>query len=342
MKKKTFKYNKNTKKWALTENVTYKSEYISNYDEFCRLRNDEKIQETIHNYYFVNTGVVIDFMNEIEQKTPVLPPPGYYNFDFDKYDQICYLEEETIYSDKYLELHSQINLDIEEYINDFFNNKEKYKDLGVMYKSGILMYGPPGTGKTCLIKHLVDKYSDKVRFLKIPIEYSTFIGLRKLKHEFTDIPTVFIFEEITNNLDSPLTVSLFLEFLDGIDTWNNALSIATTNYPEKLPINLVDRPSRFDKLFKIGFPDETVIYNFFKQTMNYELTDKEIKDLNGYSIAYLKSIYTRCKLKGFSVSDVIEEEKARKEAIRGDFKDSKHDETGKGIKKVGFADTDDM
>ena len=43
----------------------------------------------------------------------------------------------------------------------------------------------------------------------------------------------------------------FQDLLDGENALKNTLVLATTNFPEKLPANLVERCSRFDKLVQL-------------------------------------------------------------------------------------------
>ncbi len=52
--------------------------------------------------------------------------------------------------------------------------------------------------------------------------------------------------------------TLLINVLDGIEQMDNVIYLATTNYTEKLPPRLLNRPNRFDRRIEIGYPTPEV------------------------------------------------------------------------------------
>ncbi|NJO18646.1 MAG: AAA family ATPase [Thioploca sp.] len=59
--------------------------------------------------------------------------------------------------------------------------------------------------------------------------------------------------------NNPSTV---LNILDGVNSFDNIVFLATTNYPEELESRIKNRPSRFDRRFYIGPPEKWHVKNF--------------------------------------------------------------------------------
>jgi SpoVK/Ycf46/Vps4 family AAA+-type ATPase len=66
-------------------------------------------------------------------------------------------------------------------------------------------------------------------------------------------PIVVMIEDIDAIVDKK-GESAMLALLDGELQIDNVVFVATTNYPERLDKRLVNRPSRFDEIIKIGMP----------------------------------------------------------------------------------------
>ena len=72
-----------------------------------------------------------------------------------------------------------------------------------------------------------------------------------------DRKIILILEDIDNfiNVDKALLTKL-LQILDGSNKLDNIITIATTNYQEKLEERIANRPSRFDRRYEIGLPSK--------------------------------------------------------------------------------------
>ena len=98
--------------------------------------------------------------------------------------------------------------------------------------------------------------------------------------------------------------------------------LATTNYPDKLVHRIINRPSRFDKRFRIGFPTAESRRVYFEHIIGKENIDdlnidldKWVKDTDKFSIAHLKELFVAVVILDDQYEDVIETLSAMKEEV---------------------------
>jgi len=132
--------------------------------------------------------------------------------------------------------------------------------------------------------------------------------MRVLRQIQEDTPVVVIIEDIDSFLEI-YNESEILNVLDGVNEVNKVVFLATTNYPEKLGARIVNRPSRFDKRFRIGYPSKTSRRMYFEHLigegdenklkqkisdLNLDL-DRWVEDTDEMSVAHLRGVvYTSC------------------------------------------------
>ena len=194
--------------------------------------------------------------------------------------------------------------------------------VGRKNKSGILLYGPAGTGKSSSINEL-SKYcteENNLRMFFLSPEVSM-TSLYKLRDAFKGSYVVFVIEELTDFLQAKGFKDV-LTFLDGEYSWENSLTICTTNYPEKLPANLLDRPGRFEHLIQVKKPTDNDIKELGK-LFNIDDVDALLgKDL---SYDYISHVLSNCAQSGSSVSLFIKQEKEKRKFLSETFKGSSND-----------------
>lgn len=198
---------------------------------------------------------------------------------------------------------------------DFFNNKE---DTGRKNKKGFLLFGAPGNGKTTEIMSLFSVAEEEKIRIFIVSRRTDLTGLSNLKKVLEADKTIFVFEELTQRTDADGTEEL-LTFLDGENSWNNSVTIATTNYPKQLPENLVDRPGRFDTFIEYCNPtkDEIMTLGYvygFEPEQSAELNNKEL------SFDYVSFIMSTAKARGISIKEAVTQETEKKKKISNTFK----------------------
>jgi len=211
----------------------------------------------------------------------------------------------------------------------FRDNKHK----GLVYKRGLIMYGPPGNGKTTFIKYFISEHVENAyAILCEPQDFDGGMG-KFLKQRLGKAANkVIVFEDVDAICDSYWKRAEFLNFLDGVNTIEKTLFIATTNYPHMLDSALMKRPSRFDQKYFIDLPNETMRTKFLKSFFE-DLDDSDIQraatQSEGFSGAMFKEVFILTGLQDITVFKAIKQMKAQMEI---------HKRAPKQIKKENFFD----
>ncbi len=194
--------------------------------------------------------------------------------------------------------------------------KDKYKDAIMMSAKaletkgeklvgrGLLFIGPPGTGKTKTGRVLMNELD--ATFIWVSSRDFRHIGpLRALAIGFSmarDLaPSVLFLEDIDTWLRGEMefvTDSLKTE-MDGIKQNRGMITIMTSNYPEKLPPALLDRPGRFHHIVNFELPDEEQRKDMIKLwagDIDEKLIDKLAERTGGFSGAHLKELVEFAKM----------------------------------------------
>jgi len=200
----------------------------------------------------------------------------------------------------------------------FFNKRSSYDALGMRHKRGALVYGPPGNGKTFRIMKCAMEFAAQHDCLVFTLSNSirTIDFLQYLTPVIHGRNNIVIIEEITERAQNDVQATL--RFLDGDTSWNNSYIIATTNYPERLPANLIDRPGRFDILLDVGHPDIQSRRTYLEHFLGH-VDNKTLQETTNYSIAYLREMIIRSKLDNTPFIDTIKMMRDRKEKIKNKF-----------------------
>lgn len=205
-------------------------------------------------------------------------------------------------------------------IQKFWERESLFKEYKLSYKRGILLYGPPGCGKSSAIKMIINDVIERsgivVKFT-VPELFQN--GMRFLRQIEKDTPVVTLMEDVDSILDI-YNESEVLNTLDGVEHLDKIVYLATTNYPERLGPRIINRPSRFDKRFKIDWPDKQSRKMYLQHIIGPERI-KELKiDLNIWvedteemSVAHLKELFIAVVILGDEYEEAVENLKSMKE-----------------------------
>jgi SpoVK/Ycf46/Vps4 family AAA+-type ATPase len=194
--------------------------------------------------------------------------------------------------------------------NKFWASKVEFDKRGLVFKRGFMLHGPPGSGKTSLLALLNQILIREYKGIILDIENPQLAteGLRLVRKIEPDRPIILLLEDI-DSLVEHYGEDQYLSLLDGEDQVPNIVSIATTNYPERLDPRFVNRPSRFDKVIFLDYPNTSTRRQYLKHK-EPNFTDSELDEWTniskGFTIAHLKEMIVAVKCLGQPLNEVVE------------------------------------
>lgn len=189
----------------------------------------------------------------------------------------------------------------------FFDKREFYLSNNLPHKRGILLYGPPGNGKTTFIRSYVASQNENYNIFIDASGYVPKCAYDFLDKVLSDKRKILIFEDVDSICYSGR--SAFLNMLDGVKIMDNTLVIGTTNYPERLDDALLKRPSRFDRLYKIQYPNESMCKKFLQRWFPFlqePLLTQYASRCVGFSGAHFKELFTLKNIQDITIGESID------------------------------------
>lgn len=184
-----------------------------------------------------------------------------------------------------LYFNDNIEKDIKAHLDSWMKNESIYKERGLLFKTGILLYGEPGTGKSSIAMAIADYLNCDI----INIDLSNFSNFNigeivntinadenKYVVLLDEIDTLFKSREDQDiTQEQKEAINKLLMLLDSVQSPNNVVFVATTNYIERID-KAVIREGRFDKQYCIkNISKNTAI----KMCYSFNLTHDEINNL---------------------------------------------------------------
>lgn len=240
--------------------------------------------------------------------------PGMYNIQYNRNNDSYFFEKVDTKSEDYIiSSNTKTELIINE-IKDFWQKKDCFREYNLTYKRGIILWGPAGGGKSVTISLIVKDVIEREGVCFIFDEPSVFKGgLREFRKIEPDTPVVAILEDMDSILELH-DESEVLNLLDGLEKIDNIIFIATTNYPENLGARIINRPSRFDKRFKIDYPtfetkkaylESLLIKSKDGSARKIVDVDKWCKESKNFTFAHLKELFIAVVILGNSYDESL-------------------------------------
>ena len=251
--------------------------------------------------------------------------PGVYDIQVDHAKGI-YFQKINVKTDGLINFPETNSEKVIEEISKFWEREDTFKKYKLNYKRGIFLWGPAGSGKSSTIQLIC---SDVISRNGVVFKFgnpSLFCdGIRMFREIQPNTPIVVLMEDVDSIIDS-YNESEILNILDGVDQIEKVVYLATSNYPEKLGQRILNRPSRFDKRFKMGHPKKNSRKIYFNHLIDKETQleykidiDKWVEDTDKMSIAHLKELFVAVCILGNTYEEAIETLKSMvEEHIRSD------------------------
>ena len=169
------------------------------------------------------------------------------------------------------------------------------------------------TGKSCTIQLVMADVIDRGGVVfKFNVYPEVFIeGVRQFREIQPNTPLVVLIEDIDSIIEM-YSESEVLQILDGVDNIERVVFVATTNFPENLGGRILNRPSRFDKRFKMPPPKKSSRRLYFdalldtKTIQDYGIdVEKWVNDTDEMSIAHLKELFIAVVILGNPYEEAI-------------------------------------
>ena len=159
---------------------------------------------------------------------------------------------------------------LEDNIFTILEHSDRLIERGVETNRGIMLAGPPGVGKSMTIDAIVDRGSCTVLFATFAMLQGAMERIFQVARKYA--PTILILEDIDalgitgqrSKFSTGAGLSTLLNCMDGINSNNGVITVATSNHPENMDWALVARPGRFDVRIDYPYPDQDLLHGILE------------------------------------------------------------------------------
>lgn len=183
----------------------------------------------------------------------------------------------------------------------FWNKASLYKAEKLKHKRGIMLKGPGGTGKTSIMDILATKLVERgglVFIIRNSNELMWYVSFMhdNLRIAEPDREVIVLVEDIDKYMDGNGIESMVQNWLEGSESVDHQIVIATTNYFDSLN-DLLLRPSRFDLHISVDKPNKDVRKAYLvHKGMDAKEAEEWASSTDEFSFAELKELYISVRL----------------------------------------------
>lgn len=183
-------------------------------------------------------------------------------------------------------------------VNQFNEKRMSYPNRG------IILMGPPGTGKTLSGRTIMNQIKEDTTFIWVSAkDFYNFGTSNGLINSFETAkllaPSVLLFEDADNWIGGGMALDLIKSEMDGISQSKGLVTIIATNYPERLPDSLIDRPGRFHDVLEFNLPgkeERSRMLTSWIQNLDEQVLLKFTDETEGFSGAHIYEFVEFSKL----------------------------------------------
>ncbi len=216
--------------------------------------------------------------------------------------------------DELLAWNPAIRQQLKKDVLDFLRLMPILGERGLPNSRGIILSGAPGTGKTMYAKSLAAESETTTILISAEMIQqrhdvkSAFKLARRLS------PTLVIIEDIDTAgtvsrkfTDHPI-LGEYLQAMDGMESNNGIVILATTNHTENIDPAISDRPGRFDRIIEVPLPDKSqrkeIIQNLMRnmptKVHGGKAIDKIATNSRGLSGAWIREVVQTAMIEAIS------------------------------------------
>lgn len=184
----------------------------------------------------------------------------------------------------------------------FFRAEPRYRELGLPYRRGFLLVGPPGNGKTQTIRVLAAQCAQAAVItlhLRADLEETELMTAFDMSR--SSAPSILVLEDLDKlQRHGKVSLSNLLNLLDGLDAHQGVLVVASSNEPGKLDAALLNRPSRFDRVWDYPLPDGARRLRLLNQRGGRYFPEADLAEVarrtEGFSMAFVQEVVVNALL----------------------------------------------
>jgi SpoVK/Ycf46/Vps4 family AAA+-type ATPase len=208
-------------------------------------------------FYHDDQGIYAYFQQHPESRTLPQVPAGLYRFIAPQMFSPPKLAPIQLRQEPIIDVDTHAYRLTADMVRQFFTpeTRDKHRRLRVPHRMGILLHGKQGTGKTTLLRKVVQAAIDMGALcIEADPDQDTLTCIQIARDSDPCRPVLILWEEFDQAARE--CEEEVKRMMDGIDSPEGVLFLATTNYLSRIPATLCQRPGRFAHVLEVGLFDK--------------------------------------------------------------------------------------